>query len=300
MEIVVPLEVSAEEESLLNMHSVLNVINIINLELLEISGKLSRERAVLDLVEEISDVAQSLCDPEKAFEAVSHIDDLMERIRTTLVRVGKQHDPVILETCKVNFDNLESIFSIVRIRAREIVSRKARKEEWVQHEVDHLNGNFHAFLKAVEVNSKGRYRIVDNVAEHQDGFYLVDFKVSSSNGTSILMPPVFQDVMRDILANARKYTPPGGEIKGGLFFDEKELRYVVTDTGCGIPAGEIQSVVKFGRRAQNALDFPTRGGGFGLTKAYYVTRRYNGRMWIDSETGPASGTRVEIRIPLPA
>lgn len=299
MEIVVPLEVTAEEQSLLDMHSVLNVINIITLELLEISGKLEQDKAVLGLVEEISDVAQSLCDPGAAFQAVSNIEGLIERIRGTLAEAMDRHRASLAKACQLNIDNLESIFSIVRIRALEIVSRKARNEEWTDHEVEHLRGNFHAFLKAVEANSKGRYRIVDNIAEHQDGLYLIDFKVSSGTASTIPMPPVFQDVMRDILANARKYTRPGGEIKGGLFCDGKELRYVVTDTGCGIPNEEIESVVKFGHRAQNTLDFPTRGGGFGLTKAYYVTRRYNGRMWIESKTGPESGTRVEIRIPLP-
>jgi len=299
MEIVVPLEVTAEEESLLDMHSVLNVINIISLELLEISAKLNRDKVVFALVEEISDVAQSLCDPEAAFQAVSNVDGLIKHIRLSLAEAMKRHAPRAVEACQVNIDNLESIFSIVRIRAQEIVSRKARSDEWVQYEVEHLRNNFHAFLKAVETNSKGHYRIVDNIAKHQDGFYLVDFKVSSGTGSTIPMPPVFEDVMRDILANARKYTRPGGEIKGGLFCDGKELRYVVTDTGCGIPAEEIDSVVKFGHRAQNALDFPTRGGGFGLTKAYYVTRRYNGRMWIESKTGTNSGTRIEIRIPLP-
>lgn len=299
MEIVVPLEVTAEEESLLDMHSVLNVINIISLELLKISDKLDDNKAVLDLIEEISDVAQSLCDPEAAFEAVRNIEALIEQIRSTLATVMEDQEPRVVEACQVNLDNLESIFSVVRIRAQEIVSRKARSDEWVDHEVEHLRSNFNTFLKAVETNSKGRYRIVDNIAEHQNGFYLVDFKVSSGTASTIPMPPVFEDVMRDILANARKYTKLGGEIKGGLFFDGKELRYVVTDTGCGIPEGEIESVVKFGHRAQNVLDFPTRGGGFGLTKAYYVTRRYNGRMWIESKTGSDSGTRVEIRLPLP-
>ncbi|MFP4637996.1 MAG: hypothetical protein ACLFM6_06090, partial [Spirochaetaceae bacterium] len=40
---------------------------------------------------------------------------------------------------------------------------------------------------------------------------------------------------------------------------------------------------------------PTRGGGFGLTKAFYVTRSLGGRMAIESE--PDVGTRIEIEIP---
>jgi signal transduction histidine kinase len=45
------------------------------------------------------------------------------------------------------------------------------------------------------------------------------------------MPAVFQDVVRDLIANARKYTPPGGKIIAGLYQDDEELRFVVADTG---------------------------------------------------------------------
>ena len=63
----------------------------------------------------------------------------------------------------------------------------------------------------------------------------------------------------------------------------------------------VERLVLFGKRAANVSHRVTRGGGFGLTKAYYITRRYHGRMWIDSETGKdgSKGTRIEIRIPNP-
>jgi len=115
----------------------------------------------------------------------------------------------------------------------------------------------------------------------------------------IHMPAVFQDVMRDLLANARKYTQPGGTITAGLHDSGTHLRFVVADTGRGIPPGEIQSVVEFGRRGSNTQDRPTRGAGIGLTKAYYVTRKFGGRMFVQSTGVPGEGTRIEIRLPLP-
>lgn len=38
------------------------------------------------------------------------------------------------------------------------------------------------------------------------------------------MPAVFQDVVRDLIANARKYTPPGGKIIAGLYQDDEMMR----------------------------------------------------------------------------
>lgn len=40
------------------------------------------------------------------------------------------------------------------------------------------------------------------------------------------------------------------------------------------------------------------GGGFGLTKAFYITKQFGGRFFIASECGV--GTRIRILLPRPA
>jgi signal transduction histidine kinase len=39
------------------------------------------------------------------------------------------------------------------------------------------------------------------------------------------------------------------------------------------------------------------GNGSGLSKAWYVTRKLGGRLWLESELG--KGTKVTIEIPVP-
>ena len=90
--------------------------------------------------------------------------------------------------------------------------------------------------------------------------------MESLDGDSLLMPAVFQDVMRDLIANARKYTAPGGHITAALYEDAEALRFVVEDSGRGIPEGELERVVRFGQRASNVGEVRTMGGGFGLTR----------------------------------
>ena len=109
------------------------------------------------------------------------------------------------------------------------------------------------------------------------------------------MPAVLQDVMRDLILNARKYTNLGGTIIAGLVDDGTNLCFVVNDNGRGIPTDQIEQVVQYGQRARNVQDRETKGGGFGLTKAYYVTKQFGGRMWIESEED--RGTTITISIP---
>lgn len=59
----------------------------------------------------------------------------------------------------------------------------------------------------------------------------------------------------------------------------------------------VLNVVQFGYRATKAKNRPTMGGGFGLSKAYYVAQLFGGTMDIDFPLADGSGTRVKIKIP---
>jgi signal transduction histidine kinase len=106
-----------------------------------------------------------------------------------------------------------------------------------------------------------------------------------------------KDVIRDLIANARKYTQAGGRINIGISQKEDAFKFVVEDNGYGIPSNELQSIVEFGYRGSNVeSSIRTMGGGFGLTKALYVTQKYLGKFWIDSELD--KGTKITLEIPV--
>jgi len=299
MEITGDLNVSMEERTLIDMHSVLNVLNVLIFEFSALSELLGGVSTIDGLHDRVVETAELLRDPEEASRQVANVDRFITDAGNVIASAtgGARHgvDPEV----EAIVGNIRSIFSILEVRAAEIVARSEDPLAWVHHDVEKLKINFVTVLQAIERNSMGRYRIVYNLAEHETGYYMVTFDISSVAGATIAMPAVFQDVMRDLLANARKYTAPGGSITAGLHHSGDELRYVVSDTGVGIPPDELSQVVRFGHRGSNVTDRPTRGGGFGLTKAYYVTKLFGGRMWIDSPVIGDVGTRIEIRIPAP-
>lgn len=299
MEITGDLSVSLEEETLIDMHSVLNVMNVIVYELITLSPKIGDPAVLTELHKTLTGMVARLKDPVEAHRQVENVDrfvlDFQDTLSRAVMESGCVSDGAVIGAIR----NIHSIFEILEVRAREIVARQRNPHSWVEHNIRKLRNNFLSLFTAMERNSKGRYRIVHNLAEQGRGDYFLSFDIGSSAGTTVWMPAVFQDVIRDLLANARKYTEPGGMVLSGLHDSGESVRFVVTDTGLGIPVNEIQDVVTFGRRASNVSERTTRGGGFGLTKAYYVTRKYGGRMWIDSPVSNGGGTRIEIRIPHP-
>lgn len=288
------------EQSLLDLHSVINLLNVLRCEL-TVLGLMAADNENYfpeglvvcdDLLRSLHDPAQAL---REAGRAAEHETLVFRELEAKLANPPAQPDPKELAEALAN---LRTVFTILKLRAQEILARAAAPERWAAVEIGRLRADFAALFTAIEKHSKGRYRIVYNAARKEADDYHVDLKLEAASGTTIWMPPVFQDVMRDLIANARKYTAPGGAITAALYQDATALRFVVADTGRGIPEAELAQVVQFGKRASNVGNVRTLGGGFGLTKAFYVTKRFGGRFWLASELG--KGTRIRILIPSPA
>lgn len=297
MEVNLDLPFSLDQLSLLDMHSVLNVLNVVQYELLQIGEATDNAPEVDELCEKTAEVADALTDHQVALGHAKTIGDFADHVLQVVKRLQETRklQENIFFTNSVA--NLTGIFEVLKIRAMEIVERSDNPTAWTPHEIKKLSENFTQVFQAIERNSKGGYHIVSNLAEHEEGDYLVHLDIGSPDNVRILMPPIFQDVMRDLLANARKYTLPGGVITAGLLDNGEGIRFVVKDTGVGIPQDEILKVVEFGYRGKNVSGRPTRGGGFGLTKAFYITKIFGGRMWIESPVENGKGTRIEIQIP---
>jgi signal transduction histidine kinase len=290
---------SAGETSLLNMHSVLNVLNVLYGELTLLGFALTDDGNLLDpALTACERFRAALPDPAKSLAEAAALGAFVGSIRRNLTEELARH-PAARENAAVaeSMANIEAVFAILAVRARELLARARAPMAWVEIGIAELQADFRTVFAAIEKHSRGRYRIIYNLAQQEPSDYYIDFVIESPNGRTISLPPVFIDVMRDLLANARKYTPPGGTINAGLYETADQLRFTVQDTGSGIPPAELATVVHYGKRGSNVSAVRTMGGGFGLTKAFLVTKQFGGRFWINSELG--IGTRIRIEIPRP-
>ncbi len=299
MEITTDINLTEKQRAQMELHSFLNILNILMGEFQLIRLDLDQPNALpqsfrmVELV--LRAIKQGCLDKDMALRMAS-IGFYFTREVDEALELEPRHrgEPELKESV----GNVNSIIHVMTLRLQEYFERVEIGLNWVAHPADQLTDKFMRFFAAVEKNSKGRYHILFNVAARESTDYLINFKIEGASDNSVFMPSVIHDIFRDLIANARKYTPPGGEINAGLLQTVHELRLVVEDNGSGIPENEISKVVEFGYRAESTKEHLTRGGGFGLTKAYAFTRQLGGRMWIESEIG--HGTRVTIRIPVPA
>ncbi len=292
-------DLAADEASLLEMHSVLNTISLLVGELNLIGHALTGDLEWMrDALGTCQSMITALKDRSQAIRCATNLSVYRSRIsqdveRSLSLHPKSRNDPGILES----LSNIESVFDVLALRAREILARTAAPEKWELLQIHDLEKDFRIFFAAVEKNSKGRYRVAFNKHRESPSDYGVSLLLESVRGDALLMPSVMVDVMRDLMANSRKYSFPGATISAALREDQQQLSFTVADTGRGIPKEEMKSVAFFGIRGSNVADVRTQGGGFGLTKALCVTKQFGGRMWLASRVG--KGTRIHIQLPLP-
>ena len=101
-----------------------------------------------------------------------------------------------------------------------------------------------------------------------------------------------RQVFINILDNAIKYTPNGGEIKIYVERNEKYVTISFMDNGCGIMESDLIHVKEKFYKANNTV----KGTGIGLAVCDEIVRKHGGEINIKSKY--SKGTLVEVVLPL--
>ena len=108
------------------------------------------------------------------------------------------------------------------------------------------------------------------------------------------LPPVLgnarrlEQVVNNLLGNAIKYTPNGGEIGVQLSQDGDFVVLRVLDSGIGISREDQRRVFDKFYRVESVATDKISGTGLGLSIVRAIVKKHSGRVWVDSELGKGS------------
>jgi len=156
-------------------------------------------------------------------------------------------------------------------------------------------GEFKPIMEPFDVISaaRGALRLIAERADKND--------VSVVPALPDYLPPMVADermlkqILINLLTNAVKFTPAGGTVTLTLKTEGDGFLLRIADTGIGIPADKIATVMQPFGQADSSLQREYEGTGLGLPLVKSMVDMLKGRMEISSEVGV--GTTVDIWLP---
>ncbi len=107
-----------------------------------------------------------------------------------------------------------------------------------------------------------------------------------------------QQVMLNLLINARQAMPTGGRLQIKLSYDQANdmVELMVRDFGCGIPADKLPHIFDPFFSTKSGPDASGKGGtGLGLSMCHDIIEAHHGRIRVDSS--PGVGTAFTLKLP---
>ncbi len=123
----------------------------------------------------------------------------------------------------------------------------------------------------------------------------VEVAVDESLPLALCDAEMMEKVIRQLLDNAIKYSPPGSPIRVAAEFTGAEIVIGVSDSGCGVPKNEQQRIFERhyrGRSGNSAVP----GTGLGLPSVKCILEAHGGEIWVKS--APGKGSVFQISLPV--
>jgi len=109
-------------------------------------------------------------------------------------------------------------------------------------------------------------------------------------------PDDLETIWNNLLDNAIRYSPPGGEVRLSISRDNGKARIEVRDQGPGIREQDLQNIFDRFHRSDISRARETGGYGLGLAIAKAMAEAYGGS--IAAETRLGSGTTFSVKLPV--
>ncbi len=119
-------------------------------------------------------------------------------------------------------------------------------------------------------------------------------KVGIHIGITGGLPPITMDkgriaqVLGNLLGNAVKFTPEGGDVTISAQSVEGGVRVSVTDTGPGIAEADLTTIFDKFQQAAVTKYNKIKGTGMGLAIVKHIINAHGGKVWVESEPGRGS------------
>jgi signal transduction histidine kinase/ActR/RegA family two-component response regulator len=241
---------------------------------------------------------------------VTDLSDLLEahQLRDRAERESRTKDEFLATFAHELRNPLGAISSAARVLevTRDAVRSPARAHAVIARQIDHISRLINDLLDVERVAS-GKLQLNRQPLDLQEAIRCVVSTFTDDarldRRITISTEPVwvecdavrFQQVLTNIITNAVKYTPSGGQIRVALRAEEGDAVLSVEDTGFGISPALLPFVFDMYMQVDRTLDHAQSGLGIGLALVRRLVELHGGTV-VASSDGEGRGSTFTVRL----
>ena len=235
---------------------------------------------------------------EAKVAAATHDLHVMDQAKSTFVAVAS-HELRTPLTALRGFSELLATRTYsspdVRRYARVMVDESERLSRIIDDLLDlsRLDRGLEPPLRRRRVDVEAALRAVAAVFDRPGVAHRVDVDCAPGVGAVDADPDALDRIVKNLVANAMKYSPPG-VVRVDARAEGAMVRFVVADQGPGIAPAALTRIFEPYFRVDESVDAP-RGTGLGLAVVKALVEAHGGSVGVES--APEMGTRVQFTMP---
>lgn len=109
-------------------------------------------------------------------------------------------------------------------------------------------------------------------------------------------PKRLGQVFDNLLGNAIKFSPNGGQVSVRLSLAGNFVQATVSDQGIGMPAERLDHIWQRFYQIDSASTRRFAGAGLGLAIVKRIIEAHDGRIWVESELGKGSAFYLSLPV----
>jgi two-component system sensor histidine kinase BaeS len=244
----------------------------------------SNTKEIAELTTSINGLAETLGQQENLRKQLT--SDVAHELRTPLAILQSHLEAMIDGTWTADLERLENCHGEV-VRISKMVSDLEKLTQLEQENLilDKTQFDFAALLQRIVTNFQGDFRRKQ-----------VELVFDASPATILADVDKMSQVFINLIANALRYTPAGGQVTVRSKVHNQAVEVVVSDTGIGISEADLPHVFERFYRADKSRTRQTGGSGIGLTIVKSIVEAHQGEVTVQSK--PGQGSQFMVTIPI--
>lgn len=190
-----------------------------------------------------------------------------------------------------DYDGIEEYVDMILKSSKKTLDLLMNLLEWARSQTGRISFNPEYFELKELVDDTAF--VLGNMAGHKS------ITLNKELATNIVVyadRQMLSTILRNLVSNAVKFTPPGGTVTIKAARTEHTVYIQVSDTGIGISANRIERLFRIDSNETTLGTNEEEGTGLGLVLCKEFTDRHGGTLHVESE--PGTGSVFTLSLPL--